>query len=1402
MTESELVALVEEKDPADLTAEEIAALRAAVATSPTVARAVRERVAFDECLFHALGRPNLSAERILARARRDAARGGGRGRGFGLALAVGVLLGVAALAWLPGRVARRVATRDDAATTPAIAAGAESASESESVEVAARTEEPGIPLPPAGAGAEPAPPAGEPAAPASAPPPAADERVRSPAGEATPGTVDPDLVALAERAPDEVLLPIPVPGRQQPSQAELLRWLEPVPEAPGGKPRGDLSVGNFAGLYRLRPPLVAGTALRITIHDLRRLRIHAWSGTAGAMLASYQWLNPNCAPWAGFLTTRKDSTPLAASHVLAARDDGRAWRGGGRVGSPLPAVLDLRHEDGLLTLSHGDVRWLDVPLADRPTEIYLELAVGRPQRLEMIPAVPLPPLPAVATERARVPLQAAAGAEWLGTPPPESGAALADAADGRVTFTAADNKQPVAPLVRLPPVTGPREVVVRVESADVGTGIALGNPEGQILQVFAVRAAQHDKSQRLLLPTSVGDNGLEADAQHEKGMFAFMGAGTWLKVVERSGWLSGFTSPDGVHWALMLEGPSAVPGPLASIGPWAVAHPSRRSITIGSVAVGSFPRLAAAAEPDMLRELANRCPADRAIEILEETWRRSRAAGIEPAVGLELLDEIATVAPVWNDHVAAPRVLGWYADLGRSLQAGGDPHPFTAVARRQQVAPLQCGHVYGFFPAELARSEACAHVVARRWDDLNAVGRRVVSFNLAWTPQPLPFFEWAARARRTTRVDAWRHPLDVALDKEAGRVVDEIRSALAEDDVRRGCETIVAARAGGSLGLVADSSDADLALSLPTLVNGLLEQVSRLRETMRAAFAGPAEIRLRQALDSDDAAALEAVTLQYPGTPQAAEAHVLLGDRSLAAGRFALARGHYRSAAAADADAGGGRRGAATAIAAALDGAPLPARPEGAAAAAPITVDAAALPAAAWHALAEEIRAARQATQPVNRCGAPLTAADALPPAGVSEVVRRARMEGDVGTNPGGVPPGYTAPGGPPSDIVDWVARQTAVAPAGPRFIVSNRFQVASHDATTGAVQWRTGLGGEAAATHAWPGHAMRPVVTGSQVFVRRLTKSGPCLAALRLADGGLAWQTKPARERWVVASDPVLDDQVIHAITASPGISGWQLWLASFSSLTGELLVERDLFANRASAESVDELGAMCQLVPVDESLVVVAAGGVGCVDPTGRLRWVRREPWIPPVVDPSWLRQAQEPPLVHAGTLLVVQPAAPAVVALDVASGHVKWTHTFDDVHRAAGLVQAGDRRLLVVQRRDGLTALDAVSGEPAWRAELPGLLDGCLVSPTSGILATVHEAVPGKPTRVPALVWLDGVSGAVRHRAALAALESPLPRVGPMFAAGGKNWLFAGAGPTDATRTICEWMAGGAPAQPPPP
>ena len=86
MTGDELRALIQEKAPADLTPEECRLLREAVRTSPELLREIADRIQIEEYLAHALGRPQVSVEQVLARV---AAR---RARAIGVRTKYGILV--------------------------------------------------------------------------------------------------------------------------------------------------------------------------------------------------------------------------------------------------------------------------------------------------------------------------------------------------------------------------------------------------------------------------------------------------------------------------------------------------------------------------------------------------------------------------------------------------------------------------------------------------------------------------------------------------------------------------------------------------------------------------------------------------------------------------------------------------------------------------------------------------------------------------------------------------------------------------------------------------------------------------------------------------------------------------------------------------------------------------------------------------------------------------------------------------------------------------------------------------------------------------------------------------------------------------------------------------------------
>ncbi len=152
--------------------------------------------------------------------------------------------------------------------------------------------------------------------------------------------------------------------------------------------------------------------------------------------------------------------------------------------------------------------------------------------------------------------------------------------------------------------------------------------------------------------------------------------------------------------------------------------------------------------------------------------------------------------------------------------------------------------------------------------------------------------------------------------------------------------------------------------------------------------------------------------------------------------------------------------------------------------------------------------------------------AETPPPSGF-KVENRGRLDGDMGENP------QNAPGEYQQAAIDWPAWQCATAVAGDRWIISNRFQVSAFNIKSGQYEWRAMLGGEQASAHDWPLSPMRPLVTAERVFVRRLTKQGPVLAALELASGKVLWSSRPEPEKSIL-SDPVLvEDQLFVVVGA-----------------------------------------------------------------------------------------------------------------------------------------------------------------------------------------------------------------------------------------------------------------------------
>lgn len=1347
------LALARDGTPAEFTAEDFRALEAGLVRRD-VCEVLAARLQLDEVLGTALGASRVDIAAVVERA-----RFGQGGRVVPL-IAIGLVaaaLVTTAVVVAAGRPLRPRAAAPDATPASLSVADAqrptEGAAAAESTMQARSTIE--APTPPPARHAD----AVEPAAPPPVPPPSDLAAVVPPAVDRRAEPVGPESVDPFER-PDAKTPP--------PDARALAEWFEPVAGGIVDQPHDNRPHGRIDGVMRLKPALPDGGALRLAAVDYGALRIHLWHGTTGVTFDAYGGLGP----WAAFRTTRSADELLPAGLALADRDAGRA----GRTNPQAGGGVEIRYADGRVTLVRGDVPLVSAALAGPPDAVVFE-GQATFREVAVTRARPLPE--SLNAGRGEPRAMKTSASQWVR--PAAAQGAFDVAADGGLTLAVENNQQPAWAVL---PVTGGslRQIELLVDRPQAGTGICIADAGGTPRHVLLFMSSTKVPGRLQLERRGAGDNTIEiGDDPLGRPLPLVDGAEpVWVRLTSCGGQIRVETSRDGVDWTLALDPLAGFP-PLEAIGLYATAHATPRTLRVTAMRAAGFPMLESLASEALrglaleipgnqplatwlaavdavqppqvdrpvwrrgcaLGQLAGNCNPDLAVDLLLMLWRDSLEMPFAAGERWQLLDEIMTLAPAWNSGTAAERCLAAYEQLGERLADEGLVRCYSEVAPRQMAAPLVTSQGSRVFPESLARREALAVVLAGDTQALAVLGQRLAFFNLGGRPANEPFFGWLQALARSgqselTLAADWRHPISIDAGKEAGALRAELDAALDSEAWSDACQLVAAAVASRTVELLPARDDPGLMVSLAVAVRDAQQRSPRFLEAMRDDLAAAALLRVRQAIDAGDAAGVAAITVQFMGTPAAAVAHGWLGDRALSAGAFRSALEHYAAATAAMPEAEQPRLAEATALARelAVTGTRLP--------------------------LEQRVPARR---------------GYALTP--------RARLDGDVGGNPGGILPEYQRGGVAWLPSVDWVARQAAMVPLDDRLLVANRFQLASHDRNSGAVQWRAGLGADAGPTHEWPGQPMRPAVSPTLAFVRRLKNAGPTLAAIRLQDGGVAWETPLQADRWII-SDPVLVSGAVLVCTATKAEDGFAMALEALDERTGAVAWRRRLV----------HLGPgwwrqrTCQVTLLDDALVIAVGGGVVCCDVEGTLRWIRRDVWVPPAVEEFWIHQAHAAPLVHRGRLYVAQPGVPCLAALDPGSGTAFWRAAEPCLRRIVGGVGdtiVAERSTRSDDRPVELVGFDSRSGAVTWRFG-GDLLDGA-VAFGGGIMATLRVPVEGTRGQAPALVWLDAATGQPGPRVVLSAGADPQPFLGPIVTQGDRVWGLFGRGGADAARDLVE-------------
>ncbi len=1435
MTHDELIQLVQDKPPEQLTLEEIEALRDSLGQSAELRDVLMGELQLEEYLARSLGRVRVSIDDILIAATAPAALPQNRTAallGWTVSICVGLAL-LAIIALLMRHAPQPIADQrpDSAAPHTTNPLANRQAGEPVDRAEAPAGEPPGDQIPtPAG---EPA--AFEPFAPRQPPltvntpianPPSSTPGVRATAQQPNAATADvpwPELAPLKEApraAADAAFSALDI-DRQGLAATELKRWLEPVAGQPNridGGIRGECPVAWFDGLYRLKAPWPNDAVLHLAPFDCHGFAIYFWQGEAGVALRYYD--QPRAA-WAAYRILRKPGETRPSSYALVAVDDGRFER-------TLRGPFDVRHQDNALIVNRGDIRLLTAPLAGPPTDVFFERhAAFRSFRMSrggrLADDAPPPAANVLSDSRPH-------RLEWTTHLPP--GATFGPAATGPVVLTAEKTSELAWAAVRVPQPSL-YEVVFQVDRPTPGTGVYLGDDSGKPVHMIGFFREQRTGATMFgfMRPDQ---NGFDCNFQTDQQLTPAAAERQWLRVVAGCGTFKCWTSGDGVHWSRPFDPLRNVQGAYSHVGLFSLKAATLQKIGLHVLRVSELTPLTELAQP-ALRE---KIPAallttngDRGAWLLRvldsqpphvdsTAWRhactiRTLAAGPTAAFGnhllyalladvitsslpaerrRQLLDQAAELIDCW-EQPESYRFSQLYEQLGRQLIREGNPQPYTAAGQALLTAPIWTYAQYQVMPESLVYDELMHLVCADDWQGVEVFCQRIRFWNQASQPETRwpdnrsrikALVDWAdppsaqhnaAGSRRgkgmaSPSLTIKRHPLVVELSKEGYNILAEVQAALSEESYTDACQIISSVKPHLALGLLPDSRDSQLLVSLPQAVVAAMRDHPRLQSTMNDQFGRLGRLRVQQAIAASDALAVRAATVQFFGTPAAAEAHQWLGDRELAIGGFARALVEYDQALAVAAPAQHGSLEARTRLAAALLG-----RDRGQPVTANVVLHGAEFAPRSFEDLVREMRerAARSPAGAIFASDTETAPAESGLPVARYEARTWGRFQGDSGQNAGK----------PQSPAVDWLARQLAVAVHQNMLFVSNRFLVVAYDLASGQHRWSQGLGGEQGQAHEWPLTPMRPVVAGDRLFVRRLTKNGPELACLEAASGKVLWKARPPD---FVASEPIMNQDELLALTAA-GVQNnmLHLQLTTFNPATGEVLAQTPLLRlNNAWNREVP-----CSVAKVGGRLVANVGGSVLCSNLQGQALWVRRQVWLPPY-DFGYFETERTPPLVAGQRLFIVQPGVPEIECLDLETGRRYWQQPLAGIRRLVGM----HSEKLLVETDQGLMAFDQSTGGLCWRHDDDQMLNAQSCPAAGDIVYTRREQVSRQPDQWrPVIVWLNPSDGSERGCAPVAPLIDASPQFGPLFANQNRLIAFFGRGQGDTTRDLVELVSVGA-------
>lgn len=379
---------------------------------------------------------------------------------------------------------------------------------------------------------------------------------------------------------------------------EFRRWFERIPGRPfsvSDHKHGNKRFTYLDGVARLRAPWVENALLKFALYDPTSCELSFWNGNDGLRLRLYRVRTPH--RWAVHRIQRRDAKSPAEVGELLTTDLGRWHRS-------FFGPLDVRWENEELILARGSVRLLSVPSPKPPQEVVLtgklRLRLFTMLRADEMPELDEPLLAAEVGSRRQAPPPAELtwktseepGVSFQRSPPEEEGA-IELAVDG-------ESKAMGWSSVSVPN-PGLSEFVFRLDQADPGTGLFLGDQDGKPL--YLLNLAWDPKNQRSGFVVRHASQPLvEFPFNRDNDPGPWIGPSQWLRLTFIGGVFRPWISPDGEHWGELCLPLSNLYPRISSVGVFA-HHGGERKIRLSHISTYERPMLASVADAGLVEQV-------------------------------------------------------------------------------------------------------------------------------------------------------------------------------------------------------------------------------------------------------------------------------------------------------------------------------------------------------------------------------------------------------------------------------------------------------------------------------------------------------------------------------------------------------------------------------------------------------------------------------------------------------------------------------------------------------------------------------------------------------------------------------------------------------------------------------